>query len=77
MEWRSPLERGDHLSRVEFERRYAAMPYVKKAELIEGVVHLPSPVHYLAALMTVLDQGLASQEHADFVTSLLTPALTN
>jgi Uma2 family endonuclease len=41
-----PLERGDHLSRVEFERRYAAMPHVKKAELIEGVVHMPSPVHY-------------------------------
>ncbi len=42
-----PLERGDHLSRAEFERRYAAMPYVKKAELIEGVVARPSPVHYL------------------------------
>jgi Uma2 family endonuclease len=40
-----PLERGDHLSRVEFERRYAAMPYVKKAELIEGVVYMPSPVY--------------------------------
>ena len=42
-----PLERGDHLSRVEFERRYAAMPYVKKAELIEGVVYMPSPVHFI------------------------------
>jgi len=35
---------GDRLSRAEFERRYAAMPHVKKAELIEGVVYLPSPV---------------------------------
>ena len=39
-----PLENGDHLTRDEFERRYSAMPYVKKAELIEGVVHMPSPV---------------------------------
>jgi len=39
-----PLENGDRLTRIEFERRYAAMPQVKKAELIEGVVHMPSPV---------------------------------
>ena len=39
-----PLENGDRLSRAEFERRYDAMPHLKKAELIEGVVHLPSPV---------------------------------
>jgi len=39
-----PLEAGDHLTRVEFERRYAAMPELKKAELIEGVVYMPSPV---------------------------------
>lgn len=38
------LEPGDHLTREEFERRYEAMPHVKKAELIEGVVYLPSPV---------------------------------
>jgi Uma2 family endonuclease len=41
------LQTGDHLSRAEFERRYAAMPTIKKAELIEGVVYMPSPVHYL------------------------------
>jgi hypothetical protein len=39
-----PLETGDRLTRPEFERRYAAMPHVKKAELIEGVVYMPSPV---------------------------------
>ena len=39
-----PLENGDRLSRPEFERRYDAMPGLKKAELIEGVVHVPSPV---------------------------------
>ncbi len=38
------LEPGDRLTRDEFERRYAAMPSLKKAELIEGVVYMPSPV---------------------------------
>lgn len=38
------LEPGDRLTRWEFERRYQAMPQVKKAELIEGVVYMPSPV---------------------------------
>src|SRR5689334_16877363 len=39
-----PLEPGDRLTRAEFERRYEAMPDLKKAELIEGVVYMPSPV---------------------------------
>src|SRR4029434_1628974 len=39
-----PLENGDTLTRAEFERRYEAMPHLKKAELIEGVVYMPSPV---------------------------------
>ncbi len=38
------LHNGDHLTRAEFERRYAAQPHLKKAELIEGVVYVPSPV---------------------------------
>src|SRR6185503_5863036 len=41
-----PLQNGDRLSRDEFERRYDAMPELKKAELIDGVVHLPSPVKH-------------------------------
>jgi Uma2 family endonuclease len=40
------LENGDRLTRREFERRYHAMPHIKRAELIEGVVHMPSPVHF-------------------------------
>lgn len=39
-----PLENGDRLTRMEFERRYEAMPHLKKAELVEGVVYLGSPV---------------------------------
>jgi hypothetical protein len=38
------LHNGDRLTRAEFERRYDAMPELKKAELIEGVVFMPSPV---------------------------------
>jgi Uma2 family endonuclease len=41
-----PLESGDRLTRPEFERRYHAMPQVKKAELIEGVVYVPSPLRF-------------------------------
>ncbi|WP_442923107.1 Uma2 family endonuclease [Microcoleus sp. A006_D1] len=41
-----PLENGDRLSRAEFERRYSAMPEVKKAELIEGIVYIASPVRF-------------------------------
>ena len=41
-----PLENGDQLTRPEFERRYEAMPHLKKAELIEGVVYMPSPVRH-------------------------------
>jgi hypothetical protein len=33
------LESGDRLTRQEFERRYTAMPNLKKAELIEGIVY--------------------------------------
>src|SRR5437868_7006490 len=42
--WIPPLRNGDRLTRVEFERRYASMRDVKNAELIEGVVYIPSPV---------------------------------
>ncbi|MBL9152949.1 MAG: Uma2 family endonuclease [Verrucomicrobiales bacterium] len=38
------LVAGDHLTRAEFERRYHAMPDLKKAELVEGRVFMGSPV---------------------------------
>ena len=41
-----PLRQGDILTRAEFERRYEAMPELKKAELIEGVVHMPAAVRW-------------------------------
>ena len=39
-----PLEQGDRLTRSEFESRYEAMPRLRKAELVEGMVYMPSPV---------------------------------
>lgn len=41
-----PLENGDLLTRAEFERRYTAMPALKKAELIEGIVYMASPLRF-------------------------------
>lgn len=41
-----PLQSGDRLTRSEFERRYAAMPHIKKAELIEGTVYMASPLRF-------------------------------
>ncbi len=41
-----PLQSGDHLSRAEFEQRYEAHPEIKKAELIEGVVYVATPVRF-------------------------------
>jgi Uma2 family endonuclease len=40
------LYTGQRLTREEFERRYELLPEVKKAELIEGVVYMPSPVRH-------------------------------
>lgn len=39
-----PLENGNKLTHTEFGRRYQAMPNLKKAELIEGVVYVASPL---------------------------------
>ena len=55
-----PLENGDRLTRAEFERRYEAMPHLKKAELIEGVVYVPSPIRL----------NLHSRPHAHMATWL-------
>lgn len=41
-----PLESGDRLTSVEFERRYSAHPEIWRAELIEGVVYVASPMHH-------------------------------
>jgi Uma2 family endonuclease len=48
------LREGDRLTAAEFLRRWEAMPELKRAELIDGIVFMPSPVsqphadHHLA-----------------------------
>jgi Uma2 family endonuclease len=44
-----PLDSGDHLDVEEFHRRYSARPDIKRAELVEGVVYVGSPVGPLHA----------------------------
>ena len=39
------LRDGDRLDAGEFHRRYLAMPFVKSAQLIDGVVQMASPVY--------------------------------
>jgi Uma2 family endonuclease len=46
---REVLESGDRLTREEFHRRYCTRPDIKKAELVEGVVYVASPVRSLHA----------------------------
>ncbi|NJL89764.1 MAG: Uma2 family endonuclease [Coleofasciculaceae cyanobacterium SM2_1_6] len=53
------LENGDRLDRDEFERRYTASN-IKKAELIEGIVHVASPLRFT----------LQGNPHAEIVTWL-------
>ncbi|QYO64297.1 Uma2 family endonuclease [Leptolyngbya sp. 7M] len=55
-----PLESGDRLTRHEFERRYEAMPNLKKAELIEGVVYVPAALRFRSH----------GQPHGDLITWL-------
>ncbi len=55
------LESGDRLAREEFHRRYTLRPDIHKAELVEGVVYVASPVR--------VDQH--GQQHAAIVGWLL------
>jgi Uma2 family endonuclease len=54
------LESGDRLTRFEFERRYFLEPRLKKAELVEGVVYIGSPVRH----------ALHARPHAALITWL-------
>lgn len=66
------LENGDRLTRAEFERRYEAMPEKVKAELIEGIVYMASPVritHHAkphSRIMTWLGVYTATTKGVDF-----------
>ena len=40
------MDNGDRMKAAEFEARYSAMPHVKRADLLNGVVYMPSPTRY-------------------------------
>jgi hypothetical protein len=42
-----PLENGDQLTLDEFEHRYSSRRWFGKAELIDGEVLIPAPVHFV------------------------------
>ena len=52
-----PLANGDRLSSEEFLRRYEAMPLLKKAELINGIVFVGGPVNHDHGRRDGLTQG--------------------
>ena len=58
-----PLEHGDHLTADEFERRWEAMPELKKAELIEGMVYLAADYRG-----RILDRSILPLENGDRLT---------
>jgi Uma2 family endonuclease len=69
-----PLATGDRLTQPEFMRRYLAMPGVNKAELIEGVVYMPSPVRHeshghphvrIATLLGIYESYVAGVQTGD------------
>src|SRR5712672_2022722 len=64
---REELSNGDNLSRDEFMRIWEQLPSLKKAELIDGVVFVPSPLR--------LNHGLADSRVSFCLTtySMATP----
>lgn len=73
------LQNGDRLTQTEFHRRYEQMPPGVKAELIGGVVHMPSPTRlphgkYSRRLSTILgtyEAATPGVDGADNVTIIL------
>lgn len=74
-----PIEEGQRLTQPEFHRRYEAMPPEVRAELIEGVVYMTSPLlrphgRYQGLLVTVLclyEAQTPGVEAADNATAIL------
>lgn len=61
-----PLENGDRLTRNEFERRYQAMPQIKKAELAVSALLSGE----MTIVLEILQQGLNTSEHQEFIQRL-------
>lgn len=77
-----PLEAGDNLDQKTFHERYEAMPPHLKAELIGGVVYMPSPLkpphgrmHFLVnTWLGVYEQATPGVEGFDNTTTILSSA---
>jgi Uma2 family endonuclease len=76
-----PLEPGDCLDQETFHARYEAMPEHVKAELIEGVVYMPSPLKIdhgevhgeVIAWLTLYKAATPGTRVADNATTILGP----
>jgi Uma2 family endonuclease len=74
-----PLEEGDHLDQKTFHERYEAMPEGTRAELIGGIVFMPSPlkrrhsrmhIHILRWLATYEESTPGTEAHDNASTIL-------
>ncbi|MGI8926601.1 MAG: Uma2 family endonuclease [Tepidiformaceae bacterium] len=65
------LDSGDRLDREEFERRYAIRTDVAKAELVQGVVYVASPVrsqqHGQPHAMLITRLGIYRESHSGVI----------
>jgi Uma2 family endonuclease len=76
-----PLEQGDHLDQKTFHARYEAMPEGVRAELIGGVVYMPSPLKpphgrmqpQLMGWLWTYEQATPGTELYDNTTAILGP----
>src|SRR5262245_7571219 len=76
-----PLEPGDHLDQKTFHARYEAMPEDTRAELIGGIVFMPSPLKRphgrthtkLMAWLSEYEDATPGVEAYDNVTAILGP----
>lgn len=76
-----PLEMGDHLDQPTFHARYEAMPKGFRAELIGGMVYVPSPLRqphgrthaHVTAWLTIYHSRVPGATAADNSTNILGP----
>src|SRR3954452_8135221 len=73
------LQNGDRLTQREFHRRYEAMPPNVRAELIGGIVHMPSPLRMphgrwsrrLSTVLGLYEDATPGVDGADNATTIL------
>jgi Uma2 family endonuclease len=76
-----PLEAGDHLDQQTFHARYEAMPEDVRAELVGGVVYMPSPLKrphgrmhvWVVRWLSEYEEATPGTEVLDNTTNILGP----